>query len=141
MYTHTHTHIRARSLQGYLLPLCTDRSGSRVVDSVWRHCEVKRKKAIVQKLITHEEKLTSDFYGRIVLRNCNVAHYKKRQAAWQGDQCAAAYRRDLFQDIVSTDEITAVGRSDDTPQKRRGGERKNNPGRKAAKRKIPLFEV
>lgn len=135
MYTHT------RSLQGHLLPLCTDRSGSRVIDAVWRHCEVKRKKGIVQKLIAHEEKLSSDFYGRIVLHNCNVSHYKKGQAAWQGDQCAAAYRKDLFQDIVSTDEITAVGRSDNTPQKRRGEERKNNPGRKAAKRKVPLFEV
>ena len=112
-----------------------------MIDTVWRHCEVKRKKAIVKKLIAHEEKLASDFYGRIVLRNCNMSHYKKRQAAWQGDQCAAAYRRDLFQDIVSTDEIIAVGRSDDTPQKRRGEERKNNPGRKAAKRKVPLFEV
>ena len=119
-----------------------------MVDAVWRHCEVKRKKTIAQKLLAHEEKLASNFYGRIVLRNCNVVHYKKKQTSWRGDQSAVAHRRDLFQDIVSTDEITAVGKSDDTPRKRGGGEgkrgggeRKKNTGRKAAKRKIPLFEV
>ena len=138
MYAHTHTHTHT---QGHLLPLCTDRSGSRVVDAVWRHCEVKRKNTIAKKMLVLEEKLASDFYGRIVLRNCNVAHYKKKQAVWQGDQRAVAHRRNLFRDIVSTDEITGVGKSDDTLRKRGGGEGKKNTGRKAAKRKIPLFEV
>ena len=142
MYAHTHTHTHhTQFLQGHLLPLCTDRSGSRVVDAVWRHCEVKRKNTIAKKLLGLEEKLASDFYGRIVLRNCNVAHYKKKQATWQGDQRAVGHRRDLFRDIVSTDEITVVGKSDNTPRKRGRGERKKNTGRKAAKRKIPLFEV
>lgn len=32
---------------------------------------------LAQELMSHEEELSADFYGRIVVWNCNVAHYMK----------------------------------------------------------------
>lgn len=71
------------------------------MDALWRHCEVGRKEGLARELLAHEEELSEDFYGRIVLRNCNIAHFKKKQAAWQEVQEASDKRRQLFQDIIS----------------------------------------
>ena len=96
--------------QTLLLPLSKDTHGSRVVDALWQHCEVGRKESLARELMAHEEELSADFYGRIVLRNCNIAHYKKKQAAWQEVQNAADKRRQLFQDIISEPEAgTSAG--------------------------------
>lgn len=65
-----------------------------------------QKESLVQELLTHEGSLGDSFYGRIVLRNCNVTHYKRKQAAWQSGQQAAERKRELFRDIV-TDDVTS----------------------------------
>ena len=105
------------------------------MDAVWRYCEVGRKEEIARQLLAHEDKLTSDFYGQIVLRNCNVAHYRKKQAAWQADQQAAERRRGLFQDIFSEDDVSKA------PGKGRRAKRRKDDSGATTRRKIPLFEV
>ena len=92
-------------LQPHLLALCKDKHSSRVVDAIWRSSEVSVKKNLVEELLTHEAELADDFYGRIVLRNCNIAHYRRKQAVWQNES-AADNTRKLFRDILD-DESTA----------------------------------
>lgn len=116
------------------------------MDAVWRHCEVGRKEEIAKELLADEDKLSSDFYGQIVLRNCNVAHYRKKQSAWQAEQQAAERRRGLFQDIFSEEDASNLGRSgeknDKARSKGRRAKRKMESGTTVKrKRKIPLFEV
>lgn len=65
-----------------------------------------QKEALVRELLAHEGSLGDSFYGRIVLRNCNIAHYKRRQAAWQSRQWAEERKRELFQDIIA-DSVTS----------------------------------
>ena len=155
MHILTVEHV-TRFLQTFLLPLSKDSHGSRVVDALWQHCEVGRKPSLAQELMAHEQELSADFYGRIVLRNCNIAHYKKKQAAWQEGQKVADRRRQLFEDIISEPEAVSVGRKG-TGKKRRGqqssqldkdeghsSESKKKKSRSVeipVKRKIPLFEV
>lgn len=80
--------------------LCKDKHGSRVVDGLWRQSEVSRKEVLGKLLLAHEEELSSDFHGSIVLRNCNIAHFKKKQAGWLEQQRAAERKKELFQDLL-----------------------------------------
>ena len=80
--------------------LCKDKHGSRVVDVVWRRCQVDRKEGIAALLLANEEELSADFHGGIVLRNCDIAHFRKKQAGWLEGQKAASKRRELFEDIL-----------------------------------------
>ena len=80
--------------------LCKEKHGSRVVDVLWRQSEVQRKQELAEQLITHEAELFANYYGKIILRNCNISHYKKRQAAWQDVERATERKRELFEDIL-----------------------------------------
>ena len=86
--------------------LCKDKHGSRVVDVLWRRSEVQRKQELAEQLIAHEDELFANYYGKIILRNCNISHYKKKQTAWQDVERATERRRELFQDIIE-DQVTA----------------------------------
>ena len=101
-----------------MVALCKDKHGSRVVDVLWRQCEVQRKQELAEQLIAHEDELFANYYGKIILRNCNISHYKKKQAAWQDVERATERRRELFQDILEDkppvrskeDSVTEVGK-------------------------------
>ena len=83
-----------------MVALSTDKHGSRVVDVLWTHSELGKKEALARVLLTHEEQLTADFYGSIVLRNCNIAEYRRRQEGWLEQQRAAGKKRQLFEDLL-----------------------------------------
>ena len=84
--------------------LCKDRQGSRVVDAVWRTSQVSKKEEMAKVLLAHEEELNTDFYGSIVLRNCDIANFSKQQGAWLEHQRAAERtaerKKALFQDLL-----------------------------------------
>ena len=101
------------------MTLCKDRHGSRVVDVLWRQSEVQQKQDLAEQLIANEEELLTNYYGKIILRNCNISHYKKKQQVWQSVERAIERKRELFRDILDSD-----------LQGRRAGER-----RAAVKRK------
>ena len=101
------------SSQLHLIPLCKDKYGSRVVDAVWRNCEVSKNEILAQELLSHENELSGDFYGQIVLRNCNIAHYGRKQAVWQEREKATEKTLELFRDIL-----------DEPAEQREAGKRK-----------------
>lgn len=76
------------------------------MESLWKHCTVGQKEAIVGELLGNEEELSTDFYGKFVLRNVNVSHFKRKQNVWQSQQQSAGKRRELFQDIIAGDSGT-----------------------------------
>ena len=90
-------------IQGRYITLSKSKHGSRLVESVWRHCTVSQKEAIVSELLASEEELSADFYGKFVLRNVNASHFKRKQNVWQTQQEMAGKRRELFQDIIGDD--------------------------------------
>lgn len=106
-------YIISLHMQSSLIMLCKDRQGSRVVDVLWRQSEVQRKQELAEQLMAHEEELFANYYGKIVLRNCNISHYKKKQTAWQDVERATEKRRELFQDILEdrpTDKMKRTGK-------------------------------
>lgn len=82
--------------------LCVDKHGSRVVDTIWEKSEMSKKEEIATLLLAHEEELGADFYGGIVLQNCQIAHFRKRQAGWLEEQRAKKKKREMFADILVT---------------------------------------
>ncbi len=114
------------------------------MDAVWRNCEVGRKETLAHELLAHEEELSSNFFGKIVLRNCNVSHYKRKQAVWKEEERGVAKRREMFQDILGGEETEVQQqRKRKAPSVASLGVKagKREGDRLFKKRKIPLFEV
>ena len=82
------------------------------MDAVWRSSDISVKESLAEELMAHEEELADSFYGRIVMRNCNVAHYKRRQSVRDGAAAAATNTRKLFHDILEDESecVVAAGR-------------------------------
>ena len=91
------------SLQGTFPQLCCNKHGSRLVDACWRHSEVNTKREIAEELLLKEEDLKGDYYGKFVLRNCNIESFKRKQDAWQEKQKAVKKTVALFDDILKED--------------------------------------
>ena len=108
--------------QPHLVSLCKDKHGSRVMDAVWRSSKVSEKENLAEDLLAHEAQLSEDFYGRIVLRNCNVAHYRRKQAVWQKKVETADKTRELFHDILE-EEPAALEKGRRKRKRSSGGER------------------
>ena len=109
-----------------------------MVDVLWRQSEVQRKQELAEQLITHEDDLYANYYGKIILRNCNISHYKKKQTAWQDVERATEKRRELFQDIIEDKPTHAVGVKETrrTKAKKRSGEGESDFSTTAKVRKV-----
>lgn len=69
------------------------------METCWRQAEVKYKEDITQELVLSEQQLTSNFYGRIVLKNCGVEHFKRKDKTWHEKEHKAARKRKLLEEI------------------------------------------
>ena len=84
------------------MQLSKEKYGSRVVDSCWKHSEVKHKQWIADELLTGEKELSENYYGKFVLRNCNIEYYKKKGCFGEGDYSSKEKVKKMFSDIVDT---------------------------------------
>ena len=69
-----------KSLLPSLCDLACDKFGSRVLEVIYKASEMEMKQKMVNVLASDESKLSANFYGRFVLRNCKVARYKEAGA-------------------------------------------------------------
>lgn len=90
------------------------------MDTIWRNSEVSVKESLAEELLAHEAELSDDFYGRIVMMNCNIGHYKRKQAMWHKRVETVDKTRELFRDILE-EEPTTVSQAG-----RKGKKRKMN---------------
>lgn len=65
------------------------------------------KEAITQELALCEQQLNSNFYGRIVLKNCGVEHFKRKDKTWHEKEQKAARKRKLLEEILEEREESA----------------------------------
>ena len=61
---------------------------------------MSKKESLAQELLSHKHELSEDFYGRLVLRNCNIVHCRRKQGGWQEKERASERTRELFRDIL-----------------------------------------
>ena len=61
---------------------------------------MKYKEAITRELAQSELQLKGNLYGRIVLRNCGVEHFKRKDKTWHEREQKAAKKRKLLEEIL-----------------------------------------
>ena len=72
------------------------------MDSCWKHSEVKHKQWIADELLKGEKELSENYYGKFVLRNCNIEYYKKKGCFSEGNYTSKEKVKKMFSDIVDT---------------------------------------
>ena len=50
-----------------------------------------------------------DYYGKFVLRNCQIDFYKRKQLVWQSKQQSKKKKLDLFEDILEDNPLVDGG--------------------------------
>ena len=71
-----------------------------MVDALWQQITVKKKKEMAAMLVAHEEKLSADFYGSIILRNCSIAGFKSNHDIWLKDQAHSQLNQEESQSLL-----------------------------------------
>ena len=69
-------------LEERLVDLACSKYGSRVFDCIWRQLDQGWKERYINDLSREESVLKSDFYGKFVVKNCNLDLYKRRKSEW-----------------------------------------------------------
>ncbi|KAI0216288.1 Nucleolar protein 9, partial [Massospora cicadina] len=97
-----------RAFEGSLHLLATDKGGSRVLDKLWAVADISTKEAMVSELIPHEHSLANNFFGKFVLRNFRVEHYKRKREEWKLGEVGGEKRKDLFRDLLGDEKIASI---------------------------------
>ena len=93
--------------QGVFSKLACEKQGSRVAETCWRQAEVKYKEAITRELADNEHQLKDNFYGKFVLRNCGVEHFKRKDKTWHEREQKVERKRKLLEEIFEErDEVS-----------------------------------
>lgn len=85
--------------QGVFSKLSCEKQGSRVVETCWRLAEVKYKEVITCELADNEHQLKDNFYGKFVLKNCGVEHFKRKDKTWHEREQKVKRKRKLLEEI------------------------------------------
>lgn len=96
------------------------------MDAIWRNSDVSMKEGVAKELMIHETELADDFYGRIVLRNCNVSHYRRKQSVVEEDGISrGTATKNLFSDILQDTRPATDMAPSSTERKRKSNTRNN----------------
>ena len=110
-----------KSLLPSLCDLACDKFGSRVLEVIYKASEMEMKQKMVNVLASDESKLSANFYGRFVLRNCKVARYKEAGAeAWQQAEEASGKKKAQFEELFGGgEEAEKDGKASSKEKKKR----------------------
>lgn len=110
------------------------------MDTIWRNSDVSTKENLAEKLLAHHAQLSDNFYGRIVLRNCNITHYRRKQTVWLGEEEVVDETRQLFHESLEEGVTTALERGQWKKRKRKCDQSNTAPEPlQRRKRHLPLL--
>lgn len=89
-----------RKLQGSFVTLAADKSASHVVERLWGASKTDLKSSIMSELVTAKKRLEDTAHGRLVLRNCRVHEFERRQSDWVQEEAAVERKRAYFADLI-----------------------------------------
>jgi len=93
-------------LKGHYAQLAKDKFGSHCVERCYATAEVSKKELIVAELAQMEGDIAQSFHGRIVLKNCRVAQYKKKQETWRKKEAQNVRALQSFQEILQESTVS-----------------------------------
>lgn len=97
-----------RGFEGSLHLLATDKSGSRVLDKLWAIADINTKETMVIEIVPHEQLLANNFFGKFVLKNFRVEHFKRKREEWKQGEVSGDKKKDMFRDILGDEKIAKV---------------------------------
>jgi hypothetical protein len=92
-----------RKLQGNFGSLAADKSASHVVERLWGASKTELKSLIMSELAAAKKRLEDVAHGRLVLRNCRVHEFERRQDHWIQEEAAVERKRAYFADLIDTE--------------------------------------
>lgn len=120
LVTNEQKHMFIEKMKGTYSKLSCEKGGSRVVEACWRNAEVNYKKAITEELAQSEQQLKANFYGKFVLRNCGVEHFKRKDKSWHEQEQRTAKKMKLLEDILEERVDGAVTDKNSKPKAQTG---------------------
>eukprot|EP01147_Barroeca_monosierra_P003058 gene3058-5836_t len=97
-----------------LATLATHAAGSHVLDSIWECIDVKTKEEVARQLLDEESRLKESVYGRRVIYNCRLPHFKRQKEEWAAKQKSIAAKKEMFKDIIDdTSRINQMSKEQD----------------------------
>ena len=67
---------------GLLVELGCDGTGSHFVDNCWKASNLTTKEKIATELSSNKQKLAANYFGKFLLRNCNIDLFNRRREDW-----------------------------------------------------------
>lgn len=89
-----------RKLQGSFGSLAADKSASHVVERLWGASKTDLKSLIMSELAAAKKRLEDTAHGRLVLRNCRVHEFERKQDDWVQEEAAVERKRAYFADLI-----------------------------------------
>ncbi len=89
-----------RKLTGKYASLAADKFSSHLVEKLWMASKVELKNLIMSELVSAKKRLEDSAHGRLVLRNCRVTEYERRQEQWVKEEESIERKRTYFADII-----------------------------------------
>eukprot|EP00035_Acanthoeca_spectabilis_P025561 m.458946 g.458946 ORF g.458946 m.458946 type:complete len:789 (+) comp21635_c0_seq1:208-2574(+) len=118
-------------MKGHFAELAATKFGSRVVDKCWAQSEIKRKEAIAAELLQEEEMLKENYFGRLVLRNCKIDYFKRKQDDWAENINSNDRKRKMFEEFLDPAAAKASAKAEKQDKRDRKAEKKKEKaGRK-----------
>ncbi|KAJ9051840.1 Nucleolar protein 9 [Entomophthora muscae] len=97
-----------RAFEGSLHILATDKFGSRILDNLWAIADINTKEAMVAEILPHEQLLANNFFGKFVLKNFRVEHFKRKREEWKLGEEGGEKKKDMFRDILGDEKIANI---------------------------------
>lgn len=84
------------------MQLACDKIGSRILQGLWNHIDLKLKSQTATELCLQEAKVKSHMYGRHVHRELALFHFAKRKTDWEFIQRREQKKREMFKDVLES---------------------------------------
>ncbi|CAH1780510.1 unnamed protein product, partial [Owenia fusiformis] len=100
-------------LQGCYSVIACDRTGSRVIDTLWNCAILKHKFIMAENLAKESEKLRNNNFGKFVFRNCGIHNFIHRRQDWKENQKGNIRKRKILDGIFDDEKPQNKKRQND----------------------------
>lgn len=90
-------------LKGRFLILACNKSGSFVIEHVWKCASLKQRTDICEELKLNENQLKNDRFARFFYNKIGLNFYKRKPEEWKKIQSQEIKKRNLFSEILDDD--------------------------------------
>lgn len=115
-------------LEGQYPRLAVNVFGSRVLETLLHHFDIRQKQEIASELIAHEKKLKTSRFGVIIWNKYKLDQFAKQADTWVTEAERSTRRERMFEDILSAPITTSSSSAADRAMEGGDAEQADNGG-------------